>query len=313
MTISGLRVVYAGTPDFSVPALQMLAQMTRVVAVYTQPDRPAGRGRRPTASPVKQVAETLDLPIEQPETLKSASVQQTLAGYSPDVIVVAAYGLLLPQSVLDLPRYGCLNIHASLLPRWRGAAPIQRAIETGDSTSGVSIMQMAAGLDTGDVWLMRECQILPETTGGSLHDELASLGASALQEVLPTIVQGESSPVPQDESLATYAHKLSKREASINWSESAVAIDRKIRAFNPWPVAQFTLDGQMLRVWGAAVAADRSDRPAGEVLAASEQGIDVATGDGVLRLLQLQAPGRKPVHVRDFLNSRALAVGTQCG
>jgi len=259
------------------------------------------------------MAEQLGLPVEQPETLKSESVRETLATYRPDVIIVAAYGLLLPQSVLDLPRYGCLNIHASLLPRWRGAAPIQRAIETGDSKSGVSIMQMAAGLDTGDVWLMRECPISTGTTGGSLHDELAELGAIALQQALPLVLDGSRSPEPQDETLATYASKLSKREANIDWTESAVALDRKIRAFNPWPVAQFSLDGQLLRVWQSVVTGARSDRPAGEVIAASEQGIDVATGDGVLRLLQLQPPGRKAVAVRDFLNSRPLAVGTQCG
>ncbi len=312
MTISRLRVVYAGTPDFAVPALTALNESVEVVAVYTQPDRPAGRGRRPVASPVKQMAQQLGLPVEQPDNFKSAEVQAHLAAYRADFMIVAAYGLLLPQAVLDLPTYGCVNIHASLLPRWRGAAPIQRAIEAGDANSGVSIMQMAAGLDTGDVWLMRECLILADTTGGSLHDTLAAVGATALMEAIPAITEGSLSATPQDDSLATYARKLDKREANIDWSDTAIELDRKIRAFNPWPVAQLSLDGTVLRVWQACVIREPSDRPAGEVVGISD-GIDIATGDGVLRILQVQAPGRKPVSARDYLNGRVIAVGAQCG
>lgn len=312
MTTSGLRVVFAGTPDFAVPALRALQQSADVVAVYTQPDRPAGRGRRNSESPVKQLARQLGLPVEQPEHFKSDQVQAGLRAYRADFMVVAAYGLLLPQAVLDMPQYGCVNIHASLLPRWRGAAPIQRAIEAGDSESGVSIMQMAAGLDTGDVWLTRQCAITAQTTGGSLHDELAELGAAALLQALPAIVGAELTATAQDDSQACYARKLDKREAKLDWSEPAAVLDRRIRAFNPWPVAHCLLDESTLRVWRAQATGQPSERPPGEVVA-TDDGIDVATGDGVLRLSQIQAPGRKPVSARDYLNSRPLPLGTRFG
>jgi methionyl-tRNA formyltransferase len=304
--INKLRIIYAGTPDFAVPALQALIQSEHeVVAVYTQPDRPAGRGRKVQFGAVKQVAVDANIPVEQPVSLKDVEAQKTLADYQADVMVVAAYGLILPQTVLDMPQYGCLNIHGSLLPRWRGAAPIHRAIQAGDKETGVTIMQMAAGLDTGDMLLKEACPITPEDTGQSIHDRLAHDGAQALLKVLAKIDQLQ--PEVQDESLTTYAHKLEKAEAEIDWSLSAAQIDSTIRAFNPWPVAFTQFNGKPLRIFMSKVEADKqSSQTPGTVIEESKEGISVATGDGVLCFSRLQLPGKKAMDVRDFLNGRSL-------
>jgi len=306
-----LRLIFAGTPDFAVPALDALAGAGhQVVAVYTQPDRPAGRGRKLTPSPVKTRAQALGLPIEQPESLKSSDMQTILRGYAPDAMVVVAYGLLLPQAVLDIPKYGCLNIHASLLPRWRGAAPIQRAIAAGDTETGVGIMQMEKGLDTGPVLLERRIPIAPADTGGVLHDRLASLGAQAIVEALERLEHGTLEPEPQDSTQATYAHKLTKQEGALDWRKPADLLARQVRAFNPWPVAFATFEGEILRVWNATsrpnAAADRSP---GDIVTVSAEGIDVATGEGMLRITRLQPPGKRPMNAAEFLNGHRLAPG----
>jgi len=302
-----LRIVFAGTPDFSVAPLEALvASPHEVVAVYTQPDRPAGRGRKLVPGPVKQKALDLGIPVMQPASFREDGAVGTLASLQPDLMVVVAYGLLLPESVLAIPRLGCLNIHASLLPRWRGAAPIQRAILAGDSRSGVSIMQMDAGLDTGPVWLEREVTLAPDETGGSLHDKLAVLGADALMEALPLIVAGDRKPSPQPEEGVCYAHKLSKEEARIDWRESARQIDRLVRAFNPWPVAYADLDGKKVRLWETRVLEGSAPVAPGTVIATSRAGLDVATADGILRITSLQMPGKRPVTAQEFLNARDL-------
>ncbi len=311
-----LRVVYAGTPDFAVPALTAVsASDHQVVAVYCQPDRRSGRGRKVVSGPVKARAIELSVPVEQPLTLRDDAAQQQLRSHQPDVLIVAAYGLILPPEVLAIPRYGCLNIHASLLPRWRGAAPIQRAIEAGDEITGVTIMQMAAGLDTGDMLLTRECPIAVNTTASALHDELAQLGASALLETLELLLAKQLKPVVQNEAQATYAHKLEKQEAVINWQHSALEIHRRVCAFNAWPVAQTTLQDETLRIWESRLVPDTDpgSASAGTLVAVNDGGIDVATGEGVLRLHTIQVPGKKPLSISDFLNSRTLAVGTQLG
>jgi methionyl-tRNA formyltransferase len=308
--MSPLRIVFAGTPEFAVPALDALhAAGHRIVAVYTQPDRPAGRGRALSAGPVKQRALQLGLPVEQPVTLKSAAAQQQLAAYAPDVMVVVAYGLLLPQAVLDIPRLGCLNIHASLLPRWRGAAPIQRAVQAGDERSGVTIMRMEAGLDTGPELLRREIALAPRETGGSLHDRLAPLGAEAIVAALPGWAAGTLRAVPQPAAGATYAGKLHKEEANLDWSRPAVELDRQVRAFNPWPVAVTTLAGEPVRIWQSQPLPDAASPEVapGTVVTAADGRIIVATGAGLLELQTLQFPGRKPLAARDVLNSRSLA------
>ncbi len=311
---SALRVAFAGTPDFAAAALAaLLTSPHEIVGVWTQPDRPAGRGRRLRPSPVKQLALAHEIPVHQPESLRDPQAVAELARLEPDVLVVAAYGLLLPPAVLEIPRRGCLNIHASLLPRWRGAAPIQRAILAGDTESGVTIMQMDEGLDTGDMLLKRAVPIGPRETGGSLHDRLATLGAEAIVEALAD--PDRLVPEPQDEAQATYAEKLRKEEAAIDWSKPATEIDRQIRAFNPWPVAQTRLDGGVLRIW----AAEPLDEPAadapGTVTAVSRDGIDVATGEGSLRLLRLQPANARAMSVQDLLNGRPdlIREGTKLG
>lgn len=304
-----LRIVFAGTPDFSVPALQALLDSPhRVVAVYTQPDRPAGRGRKLMASPVKQVAETAGIPVYQPPTLKDDAAVQELAALAPDLMVVVAYGLLLPQRVLDIPRLACVNIHASLLPRWRGAAPIQRALQAGDAATGVAIMRMEAGLDTGPVYLARDTAIGERETGGQLHDRLSILGAEALMAALPGIADGTLMPQAQDNERATYAHKLNKGEGLIDWGLAARQIDLQVRAFNPWPVAFTTLGGETLRIWEAEPlpGGDAGSTHPGTVSAVSRAGIDVTTGDGILRLLVLQPPGKRAMTAAEFLSARTL-------
>jgi methionyl-tRNA formyltransferase len=302
-----LRVVYAGTPDFAVPALQALIDSPHeVVAVYTQPDRPAGRGRKLRASPVKQLALEHDIPVEQPPSLRDEEAQAQLASYDADVMVVAAYGLILPQAVLDTPKHGCLNIHGSILPRWRGAAPIHRAILAGDEETGITIMQMNAGLDTGDMLLIKSLPIGPADTTAILHDQLAALGASALIETLELLTESKLDPQVQDDSLSTYADKLAKEEGIIDWNESAEAIARRIRAFNPWPVAQTAHGDKMLRLWMAEALDQAASGEPGKVIGESKQGIDVACGEGTLRITQLQLPGGKPMNIPAFLNGRTL-------
>jgi methionyl-tRNA formyltransferase len=300
------RLIFAGTPAFAVPSLRALIRSGQApVAVYTQPDRPSGRGRKTRPSPVKTTALDAGIPVHQPPTLRDASAGAKLVALEADLMIVAAYGLILPQTALDAPRLGCVNIHASLLPRWRGAAPIQRAILAGDEATGICIMRMEAGLDTGPVFRCREVAIAADDTGGSLHDRLAAVGADLLLEVLPGILDGSLAPVPQDHARATYAKKLEKAEAAVDWSRDAPSIERQVRAFNPWPVAQTRLDGEVLRLW-LARALPGSGGPPGAVLHAGREGIDVATGDGLLRILSLQAPGKRPVDAAAFVNSRDL-------
>jgi methionyl-tRNA formyltransferase len=302
-----LKIIYAGTPEFAAVALQALIDSPHeVCAVYTQPDRPAGRGRKLTASPVKQLAGQHAIAVLQPESLKSAEVQAQLAAFGADVMVVAAYGLLLPPEVLAIPPLGCLNIHASLLPRWRGAAPIQRAIQAGDRETGITIMQMDAGLDTGPMLYRVATPIAPTDTAGILHDRLAAMGAEALLHALDGLLQGTLHGERQDDSQACRAPKLSKAEAEIDWQQPATRIARQVAAFNPWPVAQTRLGGQVLRIWLADVPEGGGSGRPGQVIATGKDGIEVACGEGVLRLLRLQLPGGKPLDAGEFLNAHPL-------
>jgi methionyl-tRNA formyltransferase len=299
-----LKIVFAGTPEFAAEALQgLFLSEHQVVAVYAQPDRPAGRGRKLVHGPVKQLAIAHQVPVHQPKSLKDQAEQAKLAELGADLMVVAAYGLLLPQAVLDTPRLGCINIHASLLPRWRGAAPIQRAILAGDRETGITIMQMEAGLDTGPMLYRVKCPIQPDDTGGSLHDRLAGVGAEALLQVLPGVAAGTLTPVPQDDSLANYASKLDKRESLIDWQQPAVQIDRQVRAFNPWPVAQTGYQGKAMRIWLSEVVQGGASAAPGTVVAAGKAGIDVATGEGLLRIIRLQIPGKRAMTSQEFLNA----------
>ena len=302
-----MRVVFAGTPDFSVPVLQaLLDSRHEVVGVYSQPDRPAGRGRKLRPGPVKQLALQHDIPVFQPLSLKDEAEQDTLAALEPDLMVVVAYGLILPQAVLDIPARGCVNLHASLLPRWRGAAPIQRAILAGDRETGVCLMQMEAGLDSGPVLAQVRTEISGRETGGSLHDRLSQLAADLLARHLDALAAGSLTAMPQDESLVTYAAKLDKAEAAIDWTCAADDIERQVRAFNPWPVAQADYQGEKLRIWDArAIDGVAASKP-GAVVAAGADGIDVACGKGGLRLLEIQLPGGKRMASRDFLNARSV-------
>jgi methionyl-tRNA formyltransferase len=316
-----LRVAFAGTPDFALPAFHALVGSRHtVVGVLTQPDRPKGRGRQLAASPVKLAAQNAGIPVSQPATLKTEADRADLAAWQPDVLVVVAYGLILPRAALDLPRLGCLNIHASLLPRWRGAAPIQRAILAGDAHSGASIMRMEAGLDTGPVFLERPVAIGPRETGGSLHDRLAAEGATAVLEVIDQLATNSASSIPQREDGVTYASKIDKSEALIDWGRSAVEIDRQVRAFNPWPIAETRLDGEQLRIYSAELVDDdhgvisgESDhkngdlKQSGTIVDIRSDAIIVACGRGRLALTELQRPGRRPVAARDLLNTLNLA------
>ena len=302
-----LRIVYAGTPEFAVPALEaLIASKHQVVAVYTQPDRPAGRGRKMKSSPVKQVAIKAGIAIEQVESFKTDEALETLRAYKADLIVVAAYSLLLPQSVLDIPRYGCLNIHGSLLPRWRGAAPIHRAIQAGDKETGVTIMQMALGLDTGDMLYKISCPITAKDTGQSIHDQLAQDGAKALLKTLDLLISGQLKAEVQDNALSCYAHKLDKKQAEIDWSRSAVEIDRTIRAYNPWPVAYTTKNSKPVRFFMSSAIESTVSGQIGEVVAESKQGIEIITAEGSVLITRLQMPNAKVLDVKDFINGRSL-------
>jgi methionyl-tRNA formyltransferase len=305
---SRLRIAYAGTPDFAVPALAALhAAGHDLVAVYTQPDRPAGRGQSVTAGPVKRRALELGIPVLQPATLRTPEAAAALARLGPDLVVVAAYGLILPSPVLEAPRLGCWNIHASLLPRWRGAAPIQRAILAGDGATGITIMQMDAGLDTGPMLLARPVRIDPREDGGSLHDRLAALGAEAIVATIDEWQAGRIRPEPQPAEGVTYAPKIRKDEALIDWTAAASTIDRQVRAFNPWPVAETRWDGRQLRVWAAQPVDQAPGGAPGEVVVAAGGRIVVAAGTGALALERVQLAGRRAVSAAEFLNAHPLA------
>ena len=301
-----LRIVFAGTPEFARPALRVAAELGEVVAVYTQPDRPAGRGRQLTLSPVKIDALARAIPVLQPETFKGRIAREALRDFRPDLMIVVAYGLLLPTSVLEIPSHGCWNVHASLLPRWRGAAPIQRAIEAGDTRTGVGLMQMEKGLDTGPVLLSLETPISADETAGSLHDRLALLGAEVLGDGLQLLRAGMR-PVarPQPEAGLTYARKLEKSEALLDWSLPAEVIERRVRAFHPWPVCEAAVDGERLRVHSARALPLEHGLQPGSVLLASKSGLDIACGRGALRLLRVQRDGGRPVEIGDYLNARS--------
>lgn len=313
--MQGLKILFAGTPEFAAHYLQILLDAGhQVVAVYTQPDRPAGRGRKLTPGPVKQLALQHGLAVLQPRSLKDSETQQALAEWNADVMVVVAYGLILPAPVLEIPRLGCINVHASILPRWRGAAPIQRAILAGDAETGVTIMQMDPGLDTGDMLKVVACPIEADETAQSLHDKLARLGGPALLETLTELANGQTRPVSQDDSQATYAEKLHKQDAELDWTRPALVLERQVRAFNPWPVATSLITNpageerppQKLRIWQAQALNQACSQEPGQVLEESAQGIDVATGEGVLRLTRVQLPGGKVLDVREFINAHSL-------
>ena len=298
-----MRIVFAGTPDFAATHLNALLDCgANIVGVYTQPDRPAGRGKKLMASPVKQLALEHDLPVFQPLNFKEASDRDELASLKPDLMVVVAYGLLLPQSVLDIPTHGCINSHASLLPRWRGAAPIQRAIEAGDATTGVTVMQMEAGLDTGPMIQKVETPIMPSDTGGTLHDRLMEIGSQAVVDVVKKLEAGPILKEIQDDSLSCYAHKLKKEEALIDWTLSAEQVVQKIRAFNPVPMCYTLLGDSRIRVLKAQVYPQNTYSIPGTVTAVNNMGIIIACGKGAIVLEQVQLPGKKPMMVSDLLN-----------
>jgi methionyl-tRNA formyltransferase len=307
-----IKVVFMGSPDFALPGLRALAERTKVIGVVTQPDRAAGRGRALRPPPVKVLAQELGLPVIQPEKLRSPETLDQIRVWAPDLIVVTAFGQILKPELLDLPRYGSLNVHASLLPRWRGAAPIQRAILAGDRETGISIMRMEEGLDSGPVYLMRRIPIAAEDTAVTVHDKLAALGARCIVEALPVIADGTLEAVPQSEAGAIYAPKITKDEAAIDWRREAVEVDRQVRAYNPFPGAYSTLHGEPLKVWRAAVAPG-SPAPPGTILRADAQGIVVACGNGALRATELQRAGGKRLMAADFLHGLSLAPGERFG
>ncbi|AYA41433.1 methionyl-tRNA formyltransferase [Xenorhabdus nematophila] len=300
-----LRIIFAGTPDFAARHLAaLLNSQHHVVGVLTRPDKPAGRGKKLTPSSVKVLAEEHGIPVFQPITLRAEESQQWVMEQQADIMIVVAYGLILPQTVLDIPRLGCLNIHGSLLPSWRGAAPIQRSVWAGDKETGVTIMQMDAGLDTGDMLLKTICPIEKEDTSASLYEKLANIGPTALLDTLDLITSGICQPEAQDNALATYAEKLSKDEAKIDWNLPAIQLERCIRAFNPWPLSFFSIDEQPIKIWQAEVISEQTTQAPGTIINADKKGIQVATTDGILNIIQLQPPGKKAMSAADLLNSR---------
>ncbi|WP_049292620.1 methionyl-tRNA formyltransferase [Franconibacter helveticus] len=300
-----LRIIFAGTPDFAARHLDaLLSSAHQIVGVFTQPDRPAGRGKKLMPGPVKVLAQQHAIPVFQPVSLRPAENQQLIADLEADVMVVVAYGLILPKAVLDMPRLGCINVHGSLLPRWRGAAPIQRSLWAGDKETGVTIMQMDAGLDTGDMLYKLACPITAQDTSASLYDKLAQLGPQGLLATLDQLSEGSAQPEVQNESLVTYAEKLSKEEAKLDWSLSAAQLERCIRAFNPWPVSYFLVDEQPVKVWQASVIEAATAKKPGTIIEANKNGIQVATAEGILNLETLQPAGKKAMSAQDLLNSR---------
>lgn len=306
-----LKIIFAGTPDFAAKHLAaLIASEHQVVAVYCPPDKPAGRGKKLTACATKQLALEHNIPVEQPVNFKSEIDQHQLASYQADVMVVVAYGLLLPKVILETPRLGCINVHGSILPKWRGAAPIQRAVEQGDAKTGVTIMQMDVGLDTGDMLLIETCDITELDTSASIYEKLAELGPNALLTTLAQMAIESHQATPQDNNQATYAAKLDKAEAELDWNLPAKQLHQKIRAYIPWPVAQFTFDeshdkAHRIRIWSANVVSQDNDASAGTIISADKNGIVVATGDGALQLTNIQLPGKKAMPVGDVLNARA--------
>ena len=306
MTSQSLRIVFAGTPEFASIHLRALVATTHeIVGVYTQPDRRAGRGKKLTASPVKQCALDAGINVYQPDSLRDAAAQAQLAALKPDVLVVVAYGLILPQAVLDIPSICCLNVHGSLLPRWRGAAPIQRAIEVGDKQTGITIMQMDAGLDTGKMLAKASCDISDTTTAASLHDNLAALGAPLLLEVLADLQKYLAQAEVQNDEEATYADKISKVEAQVDWTLDATVVARRIRAFNPFPVCFSELNGERIKLWQARATQLTSDSPPGTLIASDPAGLSIACGTGTLIVTQLQLPGGKALTAAQMLNARS--------
>jgi methionyl-tRNA formyltransferase len=303
-----MKIIYAGTPEFAVPALEMLAQSShQVVAVYTQPDRPAGRGRNLQASPVKLCAERFGLSVEQPVSLRNDEAIQRLVKFEADLMVVAAYGLILPQQVLDAPRLGCVNIHASLLPRWRGAAPIQRAILAGDNETGITLMQMDVGLDTGAMLAKARLTIAEQSTAAELHNQLKIMGAELLDSQLKALENQTIQAVKQDDDSATYADKLTRQEAAIDWDLPAVILARQVRAYNPWPVSFTTFNDQPVKIWSAVACNENSNQPPGRVIQHDRQGVKVSCGEGVLQIKELQFAGKKRQSADQLLNARDLS------
>lgn len=300
-----LKIIFAGTPDFAAQHLAaLLASEHQVVGVFTQPDRPAGRGNKLTPSPVKALALEHNIPVFQPKSLRPEENQQLVADLHADLMVVVAYGLILPKAVLDMPRLGCINVHGSLLPRWRGAAPIQRSLWAGDSETGVTIMQMDVGLDTGDMLYKLACPIESSDTSATLYNKLAQLGPTGMLATIQQLAEGSAQPEVQDETAVNYAEKLSKEEARLDWSLSAAQLERCIRAFNPWPMSYFTVEDQPVKVWSAQVLPHQANRQPGEIVQADKNGIQVATSDGVLNITELQPAGKKAMKAQDILNSR---------
>ena len=301
-----MKIIFAGTPEFAVPTLQALLDSSHeICAVYTQPDRPAGRGRKLTPSPVKALALQHAIPVYQPEHFKQVEDREALQALDADLMVVIAYGLILPQSVLDIPRKGCINVHGSLLPRWRGAAPIHRALMAGDTETGITIMNVVRKLDAGDMLYKIACPITTQDTSSTLHDSLADLGAQGLLHVVEHIDRGSVVAEPQDEALVTYAEKLDKAEAILDWQRPAIELDRQIRGLNAWPVAQTSFQGETLRVWFSQTIDAFSQGLSPGTISTRDHALDVATGDGLLRLLEVQLPGGKRVSGKDFLNAHA--------
>lgn len=301
-----LKIIFAGTPVFAEKSLASLYHSHhRVIAVYTQPDKPAGRGKKLTMSPVKQFALKHDIPVFQPKTLRAPEAQAQLYELQADVMVVAAYGLILPEAVLSMPQYGCINVHGSLLPRWRGAAPVQHAILAGDNETGITIMQMDKGLDTGDMLLKKALEIMPEETGGSLHDKLAELGAKMIVDTMDDLEAKQLKPQKQDDTLANYANKIEKQHAQINWHDSASQIEYMVRAYHPWPVAYTAISDVTIKVHHARLSEQESVEKPGTIIAHTKQSIIVAAGAGCIEILTMQLPGKKAMSVKDILNAKA--------